>query len=179
MQIPRIEPVRLRALNRHITGEQWIDYQSQKDTNTCIINLYELNNILPTDGLDKARDFVNNLLTTIPVGGRLVCLARVADSGKELAEWILRTGTDPEWTNLTNNEVLYLKPTSVVLLSSFEYFRYTDTDGDFDHFIDYIRTVRKSSKDINVKFEGPPQTNFTTSILDAGLIWEKSNDEER
>jgi hypothetical protein len=179
MQIPRIEPVRLRAINRHITGEQWIDYQSQKDNNTCIVNLYELNHILPTEGLDKARSFVSNLLTTIPVGGRLVCLARVADSGKELAEWLLHTGTDPEWTNLTNNEVLYLKPTSVVLLSSFEHFSYSDTSRDFDHFIDYIRTVRKSSKDINAKFEGTPKTNFTTSILDVGLIWEKANDEER
>jgi hypothetical protein len=176
MSINRVEPLRLQALIRNITGDQWIDYQSQKDKNTCIVNLYELNHILPTEGLDKARSFVGNLLTTIPVGGRLVSIARVADSGKELAEWLLRTGTDPDWANLTNNEVLYLKPTSVVLLSSFEHFKYTGTSSDFDHFLDYIRTVRKASKDINVKFEDTPKKDFVTSLLDVGLVWEKQND---
>jgi hypothetical protein len=170
MRIPRIEAPQIGVKVLRMDSESWITRQLESHTVALLLH-YDLNYAV-VDGLEGLRKVRDEALQRLVPGGVVVAVARACDSGQELAEKLVESGIPPAElgvSNLTNKEIACLRPSSCVFLPGV---RVLPADCNSRTVDDFVRDVRKSS--VNLELRGPitGTRRFVTKTLDVGLTWE-------
>lgn len=166
-RIPRIEPPFVRAMQHKISPEMWIQSVSIPGS---FVSYWDLNRlVIEGGGVPSMRKFINDNLSKYP---RIVVVARAFDSGKDLANLLIKSGLAPDelgFANLTHQEIQCLAPHSMVLLYGFLNFK-----PNKDNFKSIVNEVCKV--DVPIKIPENFPRHLTIQTLDVGLIWDNKGD---
>jgi len=176
----------LSLKTRRMTGKAWVESRiepgdrlflhgaaripGRKDGPCDTIALvYTLNRV---QGLEKLRQDVRTVMKFLKPGGRLVAVARACDSGQELAQRMVESCYSPRKipvTNLTNKEIVALRPNRAVFLQSFVSHRVVGQNQSVQRF---VQRVLQTDDEIRDDLTLPDI--FPVKLLDVGLEWQKN-----
>jgi len=140
-----------------------------------IVLKYTLNCV---EGLVQRRQIRDAGLALLKPGGALIAVSRAFDSGKDLAEALVRVGVPTARLgsrNLTNKEIATLKPKGATMLNDFRVLRRTRRTNNGP--AEVRRFLEETLKFRNLELEddqaaGLPES-LRANIIDIALLWEK------
>jgi len=168
MRYPGIEPRQLGLKTRKESANNWLSRIKPEG----IVSKTALEGAV---GLEHKRRVVGQVVKEVVSGGVVAAVARCCDSGEDLVAELVKAGVPPDelqLPNLTNKEIIQLKPYFAEFLVSTVTFRKRSWEGqDKDPVAAFSERVLGISYNPQIicKLKNP----FVVKIVQIAMFWKK------